>query len=213
MGAKTMKPSRSVLALLSLALAAPVGATAHPGETDTFLHEAFTEALTEISPGLCAPGDTPDCVGPDVAQFRGSTNSGSTCRLNGMFEGEMYVDAPCSFDLYGFMTGLMPGTKPACGAARFFLSDETTAFGEDNVSTFTFDGVSRRIYVEGLSLGAILIFTRVEVDDEDTDVAGDHVDFAPPTPILRDATDGSGLSCVQSPLTRGRMVSGMSIFI
>lgn len=210
-----MKTIRPVLVLLVLSLIVPAGAGAHPGQTDSFLHETFTEALTEISPGLCAPGDTAECVGPEVAQFRGSTNEGSTCRLNGMFEGEMYADAPCSFDLYGFMTGLAPGTKPACGAARFYLSDETTAFGEDNVSTFTFDGMSRRIYVEGLSMGTILIFTKVEVDDDDPDrdVAGDHIDFAPPTPILRDATGGTGASCVQSPLTRGRMVSGMSIFI
>jgi hypothetical protein len=210
-----MKPIRWTVVLLVLAMTAPVGARAHLGGTDSFLHETFTEALTEISPGLCAPGDTAECVGPDVAQFRGSTTSASTCRLNGMFENQMYADAPCAFDLYGFMSGLAPGTKPACGAARFWLSDETTAFGEDKFNTFTFDGMARHIYVEGLSLGAILIFTKVEIDDDDpdTDVTGDHVDFAPPTPILRDATGGEGTSCVQAPLTRGRMLSGMSIFI
>jgi len=207
-----MKPSRMLIASLALLFLVPGGAGAHG---DTHLHEVFTNGFTEVSPGLCAPGDTAECVGPEVAQFRGGTDPTSTCTLNGMFEGVMYSDAPCSFDLYGFLTGVEPGTKPACGAAFFYLSDETTAFGDGNVSTFTFDGITRRIYVEGYSMGAVLVFTKVEVDDDDpdTDIEGDHIDIALPTPILRDATGGSGASCVESPLTRGLMVSGTSIFV
>lgn len=209
-----MKP-RSIVAVLVLALALPLGAGAHSGGADTFLHEVFTNATTQISPGLCAPGDTAECVGPQVAQFRGYTDATSTCTLTGSFEGTTYVNAACSFDLYGFMTGVAPGTKPACGAAFFYTSDNTTAFGESKVNTFTFNGVPRRIYLEGYSKGVLLIFTKVEIDDgdADTDVAGDHFNIALPTPILRDATGGSGVACVQAPLTRGRMPSGTSIFV
>lgn len=205
----------TVLTVLTAVTLLPAGARAHPGVTDTYVVEAFANAATEISPGLCAPGDTPDCVGPEVAQFRVFIVPATTCVLNGVFEGEeLPANAPCSFELYGFMTGVASGSKPACGAARFYTSNDTTAFGENKTNTFVFNGVPRSITVEGESFGALAIFTKVEVDDADgdTDTSGDHIQIAAPAPIRRES-GGSGVPCVTQPLTQGLLLAGGGIYL
>lgn len=210
-----MRTRTIVVTVLTAVALLPAGARAHPGETGTFVGEAFTNASTNIAPGLCAPGDTPDCLGPEVAQFRVSTVPTTTCVLNGVFEGEQLpANAPCSFELYGFMTGVAPGSKPACGAARFYTSNETTAFGENKMNTFVFNGVPRSINVEGVSFGALAIFTKVEVDDADadSDPAGDHIQIAAPAPIRRES-GGSGVPCVTQPLTQGLLLAGGGIYL
>lgn len=206
-----MRAFRAVIVcMLSVTTLVAWGAHAQVRSTDTLLQEAFTAIPIDLAPGLCAPGDTPGCIGPEIAQFRLEPGPMTTCFYNGIFEGKpLPVNASCDFELYGFMTGLTPGSKPACGAARFYTSDETTAFGENKANVLVINGVARSIFIEGASLGATATFTKVEIDDadEDDDPTGDHIEIAPPAPIIRQSGT-SGVSCVTQPLTLGLLVAG-----
>jgi hypothetical protein len=210
---RTIRASRAWLAIISSVVAAallPPSVQAHPDSTDTLIFETFANAPTDISPGLCAPGDTPDCVGPEVAEFRVLSTA---CVMNGLFEGEeLPLNAPCGFELYGFLTGIEPGSKPACGAARFVTSDHTTAFGDNKTSKLVINGVPRSIYIDGVSVGLLNVFTTVQWDDddEDSDPTGDHIAIAPPALVLRQS-GGSGTPCVNQPLTQGIMPAGSAI--
>lgn len=202
-----------LLAACSVLLAsglAPTGARAHVGSTGTFLLETFVNAGVDVSPGLCAPGDTPGCVGPQVAQFRVLSDA---CTMSGRFEGtDLAPNSPCGFELYGFMTGLAPGTKPSCSGLRFVTSDETTAWGDGNTSKLIVNGTPRDIYIEGATIGITAIFTTVWWDDDDSDIdpVGDHSSIAPPAPSIRQS-GGSGVGCVTAPVTRTLLPAGMAI--
>lgn len=190
-------------------LVLPAASPAAPG--DTTITEMFTNATIDISPGLCLPGDTADCVGPEVAQFRGGFPE--LCIMNGRFEGaDLPLNAPCGFEIYGFQEGVTPGTKPACGASRFYTSDETTAFGPNRTNKLIVNGVARSIYVEGVSVGALIVFTTVEWDDDDadTDPHGDHQAVGLPNPVQR-SSSGSGIPCVTTPLDAAILPAGGSV--
>lgn len=209
-----MRGSRTIVASVLLAGALlPAGAGA--ASIDTFLVEAFAAVPIDIQPGLCAPGDTTGCVGPEVAQFRLILGPSSTCFYNGVFEGEQLpVNASCGFELFGFMEGLAPGTKPACGAARFYTSNETSAFGEGMTNVLVINGVARSISIERMSLGGSVVFTKVEIDDADADLdpTGDHTEIVPPAPVLRQS-GSSGVSCVTQPLSQALLLAGGGLIL
>lgn len=191
----------AIVSLAGLSAVPPQASAGPPG--DTSMVERFANATTVVTPGLCAPGDMPQCVGPEVAQFEVHSD---ICVLNGRFEGvDLPADAPCAFDLYGFEIGLAAGTKPACGAALFYTSDETTAFGQDRVNILTINGSARRIHVEGYALGAMLVFTKVVYDGPNG--VPQRYAIAPPTPVQR-SSGGSGVPCVSTPLTNAIMPAG-----
>jgi hypothetical protein len=204
---------RSLVVLAAIVGLLPVGSGADPLVVDTSLVETFSNASIELSPGLCAPGDTAECVGPQIAQFKVISDF---CVMNGRFEGtDLPTNAPCRFELYGFQVGLNSASKPACGAARFYTSDETTAFGgPDGIrreNKLVINGVARSIFIEGYSLGAAVAFTTVDYDDADADQSpfGDHAVIAPPVPVQR-SSSGSGTPCVSAPLNRAIMPGGAS---
>lgn len=200
---------RTLGMLVGMALLLPAGAHGSPGSTH--ITETFTNAAIEITPGLCLAGDTPGCVGPEVAQFRGGFPE--LCVMNGRFEGTaLPLNAPCGFEVYGFQVGLTPGTKPACGATRFYTSDKTTAFGRHKTNKLIINGVSRSIYLEGYSVGATIVFTKVEWDGDDPgkDPHGDHQVVAAPNPVQR-SSSGSGIPCVTTPLDKAILPAGGSV--
>lgn len=205
---------RLVVGLVALLGMTPAGGPAAPIGVDTLVTEIFANATIELSPGLCAPGDTETCVGPEISEFRVTSD---VCVMNGRFEGvDLPPNAPCSFELYGFQVGINSASKPACGAARFYTSDETTAFGgpqnERRENKLVINGIARNIFIEGTSLAAAIVFTTVDYDDADADLSphGDHGVFNPPVPVRRESTQ-EGTPCIDVPLDRALMPEGHSI--
>lgn len=173
------------------------GGTAHGGYA-TAAQDVSTFTI-ELAPGICVPGDTDDCVGPTSTEFHVTADS---CTITGVFEGATLAqDTPCDFELFGFVEPLPGASKPVCGGTSFYTSDDTTAFGEGNTSTFSVDGEPRSIFLEGMAVATDLVITGwLDDDDTDSDPIGDHRILAPVNAVRAVAQEGT-IPCVTTPGT------------
>src|SRR5688572_17048554 len=88
-----------LVAVSALFLLSAPSADADTGATD--VTAVIPAAAADIAPGLCMPGDTPSCVGPELAQIHLYSLA---CTAGGTFEGRPIApDSPCGIDLSAFM--------------------------------------------------------------------------------------------------------------
>lgn len=173
--AARMRTPRRLHALAAggMLLLLPGAAQAHTGSTDTLVVQILSGTV-DFSPGLCAPGDTPDCVGPYEAQFRLQV---STCSASGTFEGAPLAEGmPCGGYNVGFVHPPVLGlTKPTCASARIESSHDAKGFGRP-ANYVVINGEARNDHVGYVARAGLTTVVTGWVDDADpdTDPTGDH---------------------------------------
>ncbi|MGH7818474.1 MAG: hypothetical protein ACREQ9_01750 [Candidatus Binatia bacterium] len=179
-------------------LAIPSAGRAQDSTPDTLLYEQASGTL-EITPGLCAAGDPPGCVGPYRAQWRLISE---TCTISGRFEGvDLPADTPCQAVNHGFTFGKVQGwLKPVCGETYSYTSEHTT-WDDGSANTHTIGGVVRNEALEvPANGGGVLIVTGwLDGDDADDDPVGDISIFAELT--ARAVSEPGTVACVTAPAT------------
>jgi hypothetical protein len=204
--------SRRWTACAALALLASLILTAEShGQTDaasTKVAAAMPAAAADIGPGLCMPGDTPSCVGPEQAQIHLFSLS---CAATGTFEGRRLApESPCGIDLSGFMEPSIEGfTKPTCMTSHTYTSDLARRFGKP-VNKATVDGRARRIKISypAAVLGFRTATGWMDGRDRDRDPVGDHrIVFS----IQARPPQGTELPCITTPFTRAELTAVMHI--
>lgn len=196
----------ALLAAAAMFLAAP-SADADSGATD--FTAAIPAAAAEITPGLCAPGDTPQCVGPDLAQIHLYSLS---CAASGTFEGKpLIANEACGIDLSAFMAPSLEGlTKPSCLTSHTYTSDRARAFGRP-VNEVMAGGVARKMQ---LSYPAAVLGFRtatgwVDGPDGDKDPVGDHTLIFS---IQVRPLQTTELPCFTGPVTRAELTAVLRVF-
>jgi len=207
-----MKPSRyhvraaAVVAAGALFLhAASTAASAAATDVTAIMHAA----AADIEPGLCAPGDTPTCIGPYEAQIHLYSQA---CTGNGIFEGRaIAADSACGIDLSAFMVPSVEGlTKPSCATSHTYTSAAARRFGKP-VNEVVIGGVARKMQLSypAAALGFRTAFGWVDGPDRDEDPVGDHslvfsIQVRPP--------DASAIYCVTAPMTSPVLTGVLRVF-
>jgi hypothetical protein len=196
--------------LVACVLLFPTAPSAQTSPASTDVTAVMPALSADITPGLCAPGDTPSCVGPELAQIHMYSLA---CVASGTFEGKsLAADSPCGMDLSAFMAPSLEGlTKPSCLTSHTYTSDSARAFGKP-VNRATAGGVARKIqisYPAGV-LGFRTATGWMDGPDRDDDPVGDHsiVFSVQARPRQTDA----GIPCITTPFTAADLTAVMRIF-
>jgi hypothetical protein len=198
------------LALAASALVAPAAADAQAGATDTGVTAVMPALSADITPGLCSPGDTPSCIGPDLAQIHMYSLA---CEGTGTFEGESIpVTDLCGIDLSAFMAPSLQGlTKPSCLTSHTYTSDQARALGKP-VNEIVIGGVARKMqisYPAGI-LGFRTATGWMDGPDRDDDPVGDHsVIFSVQA---RPRQSDEGIPCITTPFVAADLTAVMRVF-
>jgi hypothetical protein len=197
----------TLLAVSALFLLAAPSVDADAGATD--VTAVIPAAAADITPGLCMAGDTPLCVGPQLAQIHLYSLA---CTAGGTFEGRpIAADSPCGIDLTAFMAPSLEGlTKPSCLTSHTYTSDRARAFGKP-VNEVVAGGVARKMQVSypAAVLGFRTATGWMDGSDGDRDPVGDHtlvfsIQARPP--------QTSEIPCFTTPFTRAELTAMMRVF-
>jgi hypothetical protein len=194
------------------AAVAAVAAVSYPAGASaavTDVTAVMDAASANIRPGLCAPGDTPLCIGPYEAQIHLYSRS---CTGNGVFEGRtVAADRACGIDLSAFMVPSVEGlTKPNCLTSHTYTSDAARTFGKP-VNEVVVGGVARKMQLSypAAVLGFRTAFGWVDGPDRDDDPVGDHsLVFS----IQVRAPDRAGVYCFTTPMVRPELTAVLRVF-
>jgi hypothetical protein len=200
--------TKVALALLGMGVVQPGEVQAQADAAGTKVAAVIPAATADIGPGLCIPGDTPTCVGPDEAQIHLYSLA---CTATGTFEGRrVSPDGACGIDLSAFMLPSVEGfTKPTCLTSHTYTSDAARRFGKP-VNEATVDGQARKIEVSypAAVLGFRTATGWMDGPDRDSDPTGDHrIVFS----IQARAPQSSDVPCVSKPFTRPEITAVMHI--
>jgi hypothetical protein len=204
--------SNIALALLTAgALLFPSASSAQANSGVTDVTAVMPAAAADIEPGLCAPGDTPFCVGPYEAQIHLYSLS---CVATGTFEDTpLPADSACGIDLSAFMVPSIEGvTKPSCLTTHTFTSDAARKHGKP-VNEAVAGGVARKIqlsYPAGV-LGFRTATGWMDGPDGDDDPVGDHTLVFSIQARPRESEDGT-LACINTPFTAASLTAVMRVF-
>ncbi len=194
-----------LIPLLAVTAVSPAAGGSRTGPAQTDVGALMPEALAELSPGLCLPGDTPTCIGADQNQVHIYSQA---CTATGTFEGRgLQADTPCAIDLTAFMDPSPGFEKPNCVTTQTYTSDKARAFGKP-VNAVTIGRVSRKIQL-GYPFGLASSRTAtgwMDGPDRDRDPVGDHrlvlsIQVRP--------HEGSPPVCVTEPITGGDVTAVM----
>jgi hypothetical protein len=192
------------------ALLIPTASPAQTSSANTDVTAVMPALAADITPGLCAPGDTPSCVGPDLAQIHMYSFA---CVASGAFEGRaITADSACGMDLSAFMAPSLEGlTKPSCLTSHTYTSDAARAFGKP-ANEATAAGVARKIqisYPAGV-LGFRTATGWMDGPDRDDDPVGDHsIIFSVQA---RPRQSDAGIPCITTPFTAADLTAVMRVF-
>jgi hypothetical protein len=196
--------------LATVAILFPTAPSAQTATPNTNVTAVMTALNADITPGLCAPGDTPWCVGPDLATIHMYSLS---CVANGTFEGEsLPPNSPCGIDLSAFMAPTLEGlTKPSCQTSHTYTSDQARAFGKP-VNAVTIGDTDRKMqlsYPAGV-LGFRTATGWVDGPDRNSDPAGDHSLIF--SVQARPKQDAQGVVCITTPFSAADLTAVMRVF-
>ncbi len=206
--------SRRILSFASALLATGAmllvpGAASAQSSGVTDVTAVMPAAAIDITPGLCAAGDTPWCVGPYEAQFHLYSFE---CVANGSFEGRpLAADRDCGIDVSGFMRPSVEGlTKPSCNTSRTYTSDQARAHGKP-INEVTAGGVARKTQLgyPAAVLGFRTATGWVDGPDRDRNPVGDHrLVFS----IQARPQQTTPIPCVTGPVTRSDLTAVLRVF-
>jgi hypothetical protein len=196
--------------LAAAAFLIPAAPRAETGADGTNVTAVMSALNADITPGLCAPGDTPWCVGPDLAQIHMYSLA---CVANGTFEGQsLPPNSPCGIDLTAFMAPTLEGlTKPSCQTSHTYTSEQARAFGKP-VNAVTVGETKRKMqlsYPAGV-LGFRTATGWVDGPDRNDDPAGDHSLIF--SVQARPKQDAQGVVCITTPFAEADLTAVMRVF-
>jgi hypothetical protein len=193
------------------ALIFPAASTAQTNSAVTDVTAVMPAAAADIDPGLCAPGDTPLCVGPYEAQIHLYSLS---CAASGVFEDTpLPPGSPCGIDLSAFMVPSVEGlTKPSCLSSHTFTSDDAKAHGKP-VNEVVAGGVARKMQLSypAAVLGFRTAFGWVDGPDRDDDPVGDHSLVFSIQARPRESEDPEA-PCITTPFTAAALTAVLRVF-